>query len=88
MDTCNLLKSGAKLVDVRSPSEFISGCLPNAVNLPLDGLDNAQQIINQDDTIILYCVTGARSGLAHSKLSSMGYSNVFDLGSFRNFNCG
>ncbi|MGO9586155.1 MAG: rhodanese-like domain-containing protein [Limisphaerales bacterium] len=35
-DALALLKSGALVIDVRSPGEFNSGHLPTAINLPLD----------------------------------------------------
>lgn len=87
MNTCELLKKGAILVDVRSKNEFISGSLPNAINLPLSDITTTQTQFDKDDVIILYCVTGARSGSALGKLTSLGFDNVHDLGSFRNYNC-
>jgi phage shock protein E len=78
---------GAQLVDVRSSSEFSQGALPNAINLPLQSIMNAKNILNQDTAIVLYCVTGARSSTAKNYLVQMGFNDVNDLGSFRNYNC-
>ncbi|QKQ24502.1 rhodanese-like domain-containing protein [Candidatus Ruthia endofausta] len=86
-DACKLLANGAQLVDVRSSSEFAQGALPNAINLPLQSIMGTEQIINRDKAIILYCVTGARSSTAKNYLIQMGYKNVNDLGSFKNYNC-
>ena len=86
-DTCRLLKEGAQLVDVRSNSEFAQGALPNAINLPLQVIMNAKNILDKDKAVILYCVTGARSSTAKRCLEQMGFENVNDLGSFRNYNC-
>ena len=86
-DACKLLESGAQLVDVRRSSEFAQGALPNAVNLPLQSIMAADNFINRDQPVILYCVTGARSSVAKNYLSQMGYKEVYDLGSFRNYNC-
>ncbi|CAB5503419.1 Phage shock protein E [uncultured Gammaproteobacteria bacterium] len=86
-DACKLLADGAQLVDVRSSTEFSQGALPNAINLPLQSIMNAKNILNQDKAIVLYCVSGARSSTAKNYLVQMGFDNVNDLGSFRNYNC-
>ncbi len=87
-DACKLLANGAQLVDVRSSNEFAQGALPNAINLPLQSIMNAaDKIIDRNKAVILYCVTGIRSSTAKNYLIQMGYKNVNDLGSFRNYNC-
>lgn len=86
-DACKLLKAGAQLVDVRSTSEFAQGSLPNAINLPLQSVMNAKNILDIDRAIVLYCVSGARSSTAKNYLVQMGFDNVNDLGSFKNYNC-
>ena len=86
-DACKLLSSGAQLVDVRSSAEFARGALPNAINLPLQSIMSAKNILDEGKAIVLYCVTGARSSTAKNHLVQMGFDNVNDLGSFRNYNC-
>lgn len=86
-DACKLLKDGAQLVDVRSAGEFSQGALPNAINLPLQSIMVADNFVNRDKPIVLYCVSGARSSTAKNYLIQMGYKEVYDLGSFRNYNC-
>jgi phage shock protein E len=86
-DACKLLSNGAQLVDVRSSSEFARGALPDAINLPLQSIMSADKVISRDKAIVLYCVTGARSSTAKNYLVQMGFENVNDLGSFRNYNC-
>ncbi len=86
-DACKLLSEGAQLVDVRSSGEFAQGALPNAVNLPLQSITNAKNIIATDKAIVLYCVSGARSSSAKNYLVQMGFEQVYDLGSFKNYNC-
>jgi phage shock protein E len=84
---CEILASGGKLVDVRTPSEFAQGYLPNAINLPLQSIMAADNMFNKDDKLVLYCVSGARTASAKMYLDQMGYKNVYDLGSFRNYTC-
>jgi phage shock protein E len=86
-DACKLLADGAQLVDVRSTAEFSRGALPNAISLPLQGIMNANNIINKDKAIVLYCVSGARSATAKNYLMQMGFDEVYDLGSFKNYTC-
>lgn len=86
-DACKLLAEGAQLVDVRSSSEFAQGALPNAINVPLQSIMNAKNILDNSKPVIVYCVSGARSSSAKSYLSQLGFDNVNDLGSFKNYNC-
>ena len=86
-DACKLLAEGAQLVDVRSSAEFSRGALPNAINLPLQAIMGATNVISKDKAVILYCVSGARSSTAKNYLVQMGFEEVHDLGSFRNYNC-
>ncbi len=86
-DACKLLSEGAQLVDVRSSAEFARGALPNAINLPLQAIMSADKVISKDKAIVLYCVSGARSSTAKNYLIQMGFEDVYDLGSFRNYTC-
>jgi len=78
------LRDGALVVDVRTPAEFFGRHLPGAVNLPLDNLLNAaqRQLPDKQRVILLHCLSGTRSDIARRLLSSQGYRQVFNLGSF------
>jgi rhodanese-related sulfurtransferase len=39
----------------------------------------------QDKTIIVYCASGGRSALAGKVLKDLGYSNVYNLGAFKDW---
>src|SRR5664280_1038603 len=77
------LKSGALVIDVRSPGEFSSGHLPSAINLPLDEIETVlpRCIKDKGQVLLLHCHSGMRSGMAKRKLKVMGYANTFNLGS-------
>jgi phage shock protein E len=78
-----LIKAGAVVIDVRSAPEFSSGHLANAVNFPLDRLDEIpKKIPDQSTPLLLHCQSGMRSGMAKKRLSAMGYTNVHNLGSY------
>jgi len=78
------LNNGALLVDVRTPSEFNSGHLPHAVNVPLDQIEAKlpPRMKDKDQPVLLHCQSGMRSGVAVKKLKSLGYGNAFNLGSY------
>ena len=84
---CEILNNGGKLIDVRTPAEFSQGCLPNAISLPLQSIMAADNIFEKEDSLVLYCVSGARTASSKQYLDQMGYKNVYDLGSFKNYNC-
>ena len=78
------LAAGAKLVDVRTVEEYQAKHLTNAVNIPVDtiktGITNCT--LNKGQAILLHCRTGRRSGIAENELRSIGYTNVFNIGSY------
>jgi rhodanese-related sulfurtransferase len=39
----------------------------------------------KDKTVILYCASGGRSALAAKVLKDMGYSNVYNVGGFKDW---
>ena len=78
------LRSGALVIDVRSPGEFNAGHLPNAVNLPVDEIDITLpgRLKDKNRVLLLYCQSGMRSGMARSRLAGLGYAHAFNLGSY------
>lgn len=77
------LRQGARIVDVRTSSEFESDHLDGALNLPLGDLAALapQQLTDKSQVLLVHCLSGGRSLVAARHLRSMGYSNVFNLGS-------
>lgn len=76
-----LVAAGATLVDVRTESEFASGHLPGAMNVPLDRLaTQAPSLVGAHKPIVVYCASGMRSGAAKRALRRAGAGEVYDLG--------
>ena len=71
------------LVDVRSRSEFESGHVDGALHLSLERLvhDAPAALPNKDARLLLYCLSGARSGMALQWLRQMGYTQAVNGGS-------
>lgn len=64
------------LVDVREPSEYRAGHIPDAINIPLRTLTHNLDNIPRDRPVVLYCSTGYRSAMGVMTLHLLGYDNV------------
>src|SRR5579864_1238195 len=78
------LKRGAKVIDVRSETEFQEKHLPGALNIPLNCLRDhiGRHAPSKEQTILLHCLSGGRSAIGKSILRKMGYRNALNLGSY------
>jgi phage shock protein E len=72
------------LIDVRSPQEYEAGHIKNAKNLPVDKIaeDIKYFVPDKEKTIVLYCRSGKRAGIAESRLKDLGYKNVINAGKY------
>jgi rhodanese-related sulfurtransferase len=71
-----------QLVDVRTPNEYGSGHIKNAINVDLfnsGGFERSFEKMAKDKPVYLYCRSGARSQRAAHKLIDMGFEKVYDL---------
>lgn len=76
-----LVSEGALLIDVRSPQEYRSTHLKQAINVPINEIDNHLKDLGQkDQKIVVYCRSGRRSTRAHSILLAHGFKDVYNLG--------
>jgi len=82
-DAAEYLTKGALVIDVRSPEEYNTEHLPNAINIPLDVIEAAmpQRVPDKRQVLLLHCQSGMRSAMAVRTLKGMGYTNAFNLGS-------
>jgi phage shock protein E len=79
-----LLAQGALVIDVRSAGEFAGGHLAAAINLPLEELTEKipGRVPDRGRVLLLHCLSGTRSGIARRRLLALGYTQVFNLGSY------
>ncbi len=75
------------IVDVRTPGEFAGAHIKDAINI-----DNAtirgerpSALPDLEETILVYCRSGARSAQASKKLLALGYTDVYDFGGIINW---
>lgn len=86
VDLTQLIQQGAVIVDVRSKSEFASGHVKGAINIPLEQIANQAEKLKKHSHIITCCRSGNRSGMAKYTLQSKGLTNVTNGGSWQNVN--
>ena len=73
------IDAGALLIDVRSAKEFESGHLVGAINIEYTEIDAIADAISEpDQSVVVYCRSGRRSGIAMEALNKRGYSNVYN----------
>jgi phage shock protein E len=73
VDFNTLVKNGALIIDVRSPSEFKSGSIRGSRNIPLDQFQSRiAELKKTGKVIITVCRSGNRSGVAKSMLAGAG----------------
>jgi len=60
---------GTQIIDVRSAAEYNAGHIPQAINLPLEQLE--QRLDDIRDGAVLVCKSGTRAGLACDQIASL-----------------
>lgn len=78
------IKNGAYLVDVRSQMEFRNGTAPTAVNIPLEEITKHIDKLKKKESVVLFCRSGSRSGMATQILKNKGLENVYNGGTWQN----
>jgi len=71
-----LKKTQTLLVDVRESSEYQSGHIPDAINIPLRTLTRNLDKIPRDRPVVLYCSSGYRAAMGVMTLHLLGYDNI------------
>jgi thioredoxin len=75
-------KDSVQVLDVRTPGEYNSGHIANALladwNDPSE-FDRRIPYVDKGKPVYVYCLAGGRSAAAASKLRKMGYENVYEL---------
>lgn len=77
-----MAQEGIIILDVREQSEFDQGYIEGATLLPLGTISagDLSLIPDKDQTILVYCRSGNRSGQAAKILVANGYTQVYDFG--------
>lgn len=74
--------SSVVILDVRTPSEYISGHITGANNISVEGelFTATVERLDRKKSYYVYCGAGVRSAKAAAILREKGFEKVFDLG--------
>jgi rhodanese-related sulfurtransferase len=73
--------SSVVVLDVRTPAEFMSGHLANAINIDVEGMQFNSDVakLDKSKTYAVYCRSGRRSVIATDEMSKLGFKTLFNL---------
>ena len=71
--------SNVSILDVRKTGEFLSEHIVDAINLPLDYINDGIASIDKNKTYYVHCAGGYRSMIYLSILKSRGYENLINI---------
>jgi len=74
-----LAKEEKIVVDSRKPGEFNGGHVENAVNIPLDFVNEQLAEVPKEEEFYLHCAGGYRSVIMASILKARGYHNMINV---------
>jgi rhodanese-related sulfurtransferase len=80
-DAVRLINKGALVIDVRKPEDYQAGHIVNARNVPVERVQQGDDVIakKKDKILLAVCADGATSGRAAGQLRKAGYENAFSL---------
>jgi rhodanese-related sulfurtransferase len=67
------------IVDVRKQSEYLSEHVRDAVNAPLDYVNESMLKVKKDEPVYVHCAAGYRSMIFVSILKARGYNNLINV---------
>lgn len=69
------------IIDVRTPEEYARARIRGSINIPVTEIRTRMEraVPNRDQTVYVYCLSGARSAVAVDEMMAMGYTDVFDI---------
>ena len=70
-------KNNVVFIDVRSSNEYDLMHIKNAINIPVNEIEQRILQIEQTHPIMVYCSSGARSKTAIQILNNLGYNNIY-----------
>ena len=72
-------KTSLNIVDVRKPNEFETEQIKGAQNIPLDFINDHQELLDKQTKYHIHCLGGYRSMIFNSILKSRGYNQLIDI---------
>lgn len=77
----SLISEKAIVLDVRTPNEFQSGHIKDAVNIDFFSEDfmNQVQQLDKSKVLLIHCASGGRSSKAMNKLKGKGFAALYNM---------
>lgn len=74
-------KPNVKILDVRTPAEVADGIFQNAMHIDINRSDFKTAInkLDKNDSYIVYCKSGGRSGKAVKIMRAFGFNNSYNM---------
>ncbi len=75
-------KENIQILDVRTPGEFFSGHIKNALQADWNNKTEFERrlaFIDKDKPVYVYCLAGGRSAAAADKMRKAGFTSVYEL---------
>lgn len=73
------LQKDYKIVDVRKASENYSEHVIDAINAPLDYVNDSMKLLDKNETYLVHCAGGYRSVIFNSILKARGFDKLIDI---------
>lgn len=69
------------VIDVRSEGEYLGGCIPGAMHLPVPEIAQKASELKEmcKRPVLVYCASGGRSPRAVMLLDKIGFENIYHL---------
>ena len=69
------------IIDVRTPSEYSEGAIPNAINIDFLNSNFVKEVkaLDRNKEVYLYCAAGGRSSKAARIMEEMGFEKILEL---------
>ena len=76
-----IVESDVVVLDVRTPEEFNSGHIPNAINIDIysDYFNSDIAALDKSKSYAVYCRSGKRSVDASSEMDLIGFKSTYNL---------
>jgi rhodanese-related sulfurtransferase len=76
-----IVESDVVVLDVRTPEEFNSGHIPNAINIDIysDYFNSDIAALDKSKSYAVYCRSGKRSVDASSEMDLIGFESTYNL---------
>lgn len=78
-DFAHANKSDISVLDVRKESEYFSEHIIDAINAPLDYINDSMKLVDKNKTYYVHCGGGYRSMVFASILKARGYDNLIEV---------